>query len=395
MSRFHHAFAFTGGSDSEFFRRCRRDGRSFAWADDAQVFETMPRSRTTVGYLLRRKFRTGTDATRIERKFAANYRRRRCVHWCKGLGLLGFGILSLPIAALWRPPADHEQPDPGGPRSRLHRRGVRHLLRGIPIAPMFVQAPARTSNGGSLPAKVAGMASRLHRAPNPQQDAAACATLPPIVTFTFDDVPASACEIGAQHPRAIRRTRNFLYRRSQLRYSQPGGPPLRVDRPAPDDLGERARDRMPHLLPSCVRASASPSSAWSSSAINLSLRTSTATSRCEISPTLTATSQSRTKRYLEARFDSCRSGPSPASIAASPISARSKPGRWKTHRYRSRQDRRTDRRDRTHQWMADLLQPRCRGTAERYTAFLPICSNGPSARQSDAGCVLDDRCRRS
>ena len=66
-------FAFTGGSDEEFFWRCRADGRSFAWADDARVFETMPRSRTTVGYLLRRKFRTGTGATRIERQFAANF----------------------------------------------------------------------------------------------------------------------------------------------------------------------------------------------------------------------------------------------------------------------------------------------------------------------------------
>src|SRR6202034_1627400 len=30
---FRHDFAFTGGSDEEFFWRCRRDGRRFAWAD--------------------------------------------------------------------------------------------------------------------------------------------------------------------------------------------------------------------------------------------------------------------------------------------------------------------------------------------------------------------------
>lgn len=36
---FTHAFAFTGGSDYEFFTRCRRDGRSFAWADEAHVFD--------------------------------------------------------------------------------------------------------------------------------------------------------------------------------------------------------------------------------------------------------------------------------------------------------------------------------------------------------------------
>jgi succinoglycan biosynthesis protein ExoM len=96
---FQHAYAFTGGSDYDFFWRCRNDGRSFAWADEARVFETTPQSRTTVGYVLRRKFRNGTEATRLERKFlhtvAGTLRR-----WCIGLGLIGLGILSLPVAAL-------------------------------------------------------------------------------------------------------------------------------------------------------------------------------------------------------------------------------------------------------------------------------------------------------
>jgi len=96
---FAHAYAYTGGSDYDFFWRCRNDGRSFAWADDAQVFETTPPSRTTVGYVLRRKFRNGTEATRLERKFLGTavgaWR-----GWCIGLGLLGLGIASLPLAAL-------------------------------------------------------------------------------------------------------------------------------------------------------------------------------------------------------------------------------------------------------------------------------------------------------
>jgi GT2 family glycosyltransferase len=89
---FLHAFAFTGGSDYDFFWRCRLDGRSFAWADQAEVFETTPPSRTTIGYLLRRKFRNGTEATRLERKFlgtVAGAARR----WYTGLGLLGVGNL--------------------------------------------------------------------------------------------------------------------------------------------------------------------------------------------------------------------------------------------------------------------------------------------------------------
>ena len=92
---FLHSFAFTGGSDYEFFWRCRRDGRSFAWADEAQVFENTPPSRTRLTYLLRRKFRNGTEASRLERKFA----KTAAVHrWAKSIGLLGVGILLMPIA---------------------------------------------------------------------------------------------------------------------------------------------------------------------------------------------------------------------------------------------------------------------------------------------------------
>ncbi len=95
---FLHDFAFTGGSDEEFFYRCRRDGRTFAWADEARVFETTPPSRITVGYLLRRMFRKGTGATRVERKFAGNVG-GAVRRWCKGLGLIGSAALTLPIAA--------------------------------------------------------------------------------------------------------------------------------------------------------------------------------------------------------------------------------------------------------------------------------------------------------
>lgn len=96
---FLHEFAYTGGGDFDFFWRCRIDGRSFAWADAADVFETTPPARTTVGYLLRRKFRNGTEATRLERKFLSSMT-GAARRWYTGLGLLGVGILSLPVAAL-------------------------------------------------------------------------------------------------------------------------------------------------------------------------------------------------------------------------------------------------------------------------------------------------------
>jgi succinoglycan biosynthesis protein ExoM len=96
---FSHAFAFTGGSDLEFFTRCRRDGRSFGWADRAFVYETTPSSRTSVGWLIRRNFRKGTEITRIDRSFNAGpwSPARR---WGRGVALLSLGILALPFAAL-------------------------------------------------------------------------------------------------------------------------------------------------------------------------------------------------------------------------------------------------------------------------------------------------------
>jgi succinoglycan biosynthesis protein ExoM len=95
---FTHAFAFTGGSDYEFFTRCRRDGRSFAWADEAHVFETTPRSRTTARWLLLRYFRKGTEATRIEKRYSPGLGSaiRRCGI---GAGLIAYGLLAVPIAA--------------------------------------------------------------------------------------------------------------------------------------------------------------------------------------------------------------------------------------------------------------------------------------------------------
>ena len=95
---FSNDFAFTGGGDEEFFWRCRREGRTFAWADDARVFETTPASRTTLRYLLRRRFRAGTGATRVERKLAGNIGSAAC-RWVKALGLIGTAVLSLPFAA--------------------------------------------------------------------------------------------------------------------------------------------------------------------------------------------------------------------------------------------------------------------------------------------------------
>jgi glycosyltransferase involved in cell wall biosynthesis len=93
---FSHAFAFTGGSDLEFFTRCRRDGRTFAWADAAIVLETTPRARTTLSWLLRRNFRKGSERTRIDRAHG----REAVLRWGRALALVVAGACVLPFAAL-------------------------------------------------------------------------------------------------------------------------------------------------------------------------------------------------------------------------------------------------------------------------------------------------------
>ena len=96
---FPNEYAFTGGSDLDFFRRCRSDGWRFAWAGDAQVFETTPAARLSVLWLLRRAFRVGNVLTRVERKYCRGPR-HAILRWAKGLGLLLYGVSSFPISCL-------------------------------------------------------------------------------------------------------------------------------------------------------------------------------------------------------------------------------------------------------------------------------------------------------
>ena len=50
---------YTGGSDTQFFMRAKAEGHVFVWADGAVVMETVPASRMTTRWLVRREFRRG------------------------------------------------------------------------------------------------------------------------------------------------------------------------------------------------------------------------------------------------------------------------------------------------------------------------------------------------
>ena len=58
-------FALTGGEDRDFFERLRRQGRRFAWADDAVVHSWVPASRASFVWVLQRAYRTGNSDMRV------------------------------------------------------------------------------------------------------------------------------------------------------------------------------------------------------------------------------------------------------------------------------------------------------------------------------------------
>jgi GT2 family glycosyltransferase len=62
---FDPAFALSGGEDRDFFERLRRQGRRFAWVDDAVAYAWVPSSRSTFGWVLQRAYRTGNSDMRV------------------------------------------------------------------------------------------------------------------------------------------------------------------------------------------------------------------------------------------------------------------------------------------------------------------------------------------
>jgi GT2 family glycosyltransferase len=63
-------FNFLGGGDYDFFIRGRHAGFRFHWAAEAVVIETVPKSRTNVGWLARRGLRIGAINYHVQRKAA-------------------------------------------------------------------------------------------------------------------------------------------------------------------------------------------------------------------------------------------------------------------------------------------------------------------------------------
>jgi glycosyltransferase involved in cell wall biosynthesis len=81
------SFDFTGGGDSDFFRRAKAAGFRFWWVQEAAMRETMPRRRSEFGWIAARGLRNGAISATIERRLDPTFNGRVKV-LAKSLALL-------------------------------------------------------------------------------------------------------------------------------------------------------------------------------------------------------------------------------------------------------------------------------------------------------------------
>ncbi len=93
--RFDSRFGLSLGDDTDFFRRMHMSGKRFVWSAEAMVFESVPSSRTTIGWTIRRAYMGGQSfalaftpqRTAVEKVLWGTY---------KSIQLTG-GLVSLPF----------------------------------------------------------------------------------------------------------------------------------------------------------------------------------------------------------------------------------------------------------------------------------------------------------
>lgn len=95
--QFDDRFALTGGEDLQFFRRARSLGARIVWADDASVEEWVPSSRTNLGWLLRRAYRSGSTLGQVDRD-RPDVLIARPSRVVRGFGRMVQGALLTPVA---------------------------------------------------------------------------------------------------------------------------------------------------------------------------------------------------------------------------------------------------------------------------------------------------------
>jgi succinoglycan biosynthesis protein ExoM len=88
---FDDRFDRTGGEDQRFFGCAIKAGHRVVAAENALVCEWIPKDRTTLRYLLKRRFRMGNTLTMIDRMEGG--RGRLAIRAIKGTGRIGLGMI--------------------------------------------------------------------------------------------------------------------------------------------------------------------------------------------------------------------------------------------------------------------------------------------------------------
>lgn len=119
--RFDQQLGLIGGEDTLFTRQLTSTGGRIVWCAEALVHDIVPADRMTRGWVLRRAFRMGGSASRVEVRLARSFRARtlaRLRQLLLGASRLGAGVLRFGLGTLTASPGKQAA-------------GARNLARGL------------------------------------------------------------------------------------------------------------------------------------------------------------------------------------------------------------------------------------------------------------------------
>jgi succinoglycan biosynthesis protein ExoM len=91
VGQFDDNFQLTGGEDTQFFLRVRRAGYKIVWSNEAVAWETVPRDRATLNWIVRRGYQSGNSWSLAEMSIETSLK-LRALRFCKGSVHLVAGV---------------------------------------------------------------------------------------------------------------------------------------------------------------------------------------------------------------------------------------------------------------------------------------------------------------
>lgn len=103
---FDPAYALTGGEDKELFTRLKAKGAVFAWCDEAVIRETMPASRVSLSWIMKRAYRIGNSDMRVFLQYRESFGAM-----VRELVKIGGAFVTAPLLTLIRLPQKNRRLD--------------------------------------------------------------------------------------------------------------------------------------------------------------------------------------------------------------------------------------------------------------------------------------------